>query len=1173
MRVATTLLVLLLIGLLAACGSASRLDQEHPTIELTFDTAPRDVSWEIQSDQIDLTFNAPSAQGSYVRLHLPAGTAVVDEVWRNAEDSLHLLIPTEGGAELGLVALAGASSAPVQLTLSLGLAPRGISQPPIGPRNEIQDLQITAVDAEHVELRWTEVNTGDYNFDGLVSISDLTPLGAAFGARVDLEQPLAAQTLYWIDGNRDGLIGINDLTAIGAGFGSSVAGYIVKRNGQPLPRGTTDLPTVLRSDGQQQFAPRLPNLYTITVEGRPDNNWTVEPVDAGLETGTGSTPSQIEPDLLVHSAFSGLSLFGNESGSGPGILRIIDPGEVVAGWQLPGQGAVLYLDEGTAKVGNLPRGVPLCLVLEYAPERDLATGQPRMLPPGAHVVPGEFYSRTVIPFTLPEGDAVLEIEADIAFGANPAGGYFVTADVAQTLDAATTAYRSRLSHKDGQLAYDSDLDGSFLDEPQLVDTLRVGLSDVRRANISADAAYASRRDVTLTGTLAAFDPHAGTLTLNSAAETPLGGEAEALGTVTLRLDELTGFTKRVSGEGVSDLDPFILDPGSQLVVEALRLTDEAQDPHVLRIARAVELQSGGPLPDSIYAQPAVTVAYPGQAVRVTVGTNLAANPLRVLDNVRLTYPESCRYKPGSFNIGVPGGEKWHSDGLWAQMQVATFANAELGQDYSEVSLGNGLRALDINITPLDGGQIEANATGVLFNFELIVNEDTALGFETSMSSPFHTAYFGPSSGPFFWTHADNAGQPMIRVEGQRSILSIAEPLPAVGKGTAGDPFVVEPEQQYSFVLAHPEFGDVGLSPDTQFFITPAAAGTITMGTLTVAHDFSGPFTVHATYQGIPNTDESTKHFYIGSDLGFELQLNEAATFKYTEPAGTLRALTQDLGDSVAVHVVADDVVGLKGLFFELAFNRNSYRYTGFDGVEAMENADARLLLTPDPQFPLAPVLREGRGSLRYGQAMINADLIAGFSGSARLVTLHFAKEPGIYAALNPLPPMSLVHRPKPTFNGDLLSWRYANPGDYNQNGRVGVEDLNPLGRYFYRLNDIIGQPFPETTKWFLIDVTKDGFIDLFDRAAIFENLDRQVSAYRVYASNNEQDYPDNGDLVETLLITQGSGWDGPEPQGDIEAPLLFQFNTVGVNKRYFWVKPVAENVEGAASTLADRDAN
>lgn len=72
-----------------------------------------------------------------------------------------------------------------------------------------------------IGFSWLYASQGDYNQDGLVGVSDLTPLGLHFGESGPFEDDSA---LWMIDGDGNGEIGVSDITPIGANFGSSALG-------------------------------------------------------------------------------------------------------------------------------------------------------------------------------------------------------------------------------------------------------------------------------------------------------------------------------------------------------------------------------------------------------------------------------------------------------------------------------------------------------------------------------------------------------------------------------------------------------------------------------------------------------------------------------------------------------------------------------------------------------------------------------------------------------------------------------------------------------------------------------------------------------------------------------------------------------------------------------------
>jgi PKD repeat protein len=102
---------------------------------------------------------------------------------------------------------------------------RGMSRAP--PMGEASATVLT-YNAGAATLSWRYYSIGDYNQDGLVGISDLTPLGQHYGESSPLSggQPFPPDSLgAVIDGNGDGIINISDITQIGQNYGVRVEGY------------------------------------------------------------------------------------------------------------------------------------------------------------------------------------------------------------------------------------------------------------------------------------------------------------------------------------------------------------------------------------------------------------------------------------------------------------------------------------------------------------------------------------------------------------------------------------------------------------------------------------------------------------------------------------------------------------------------------------------------------------------------------------------------------------------------------------------------------------------------------------------------------------------------------------------------------------------------------------
>ncbi|MCB1188284.1 PKD domain-containing protein [bacterium] len=197
---------------------------------------------------------------------------------------------------------------------------------PLGVANAVFNLAATVNDpdgsgplpADSVDFSWVECNTGDYDQDGLVGISDLTPLAGNWQAAVDYDDPLlhsgfiawpsgnflddggvlpgevplpvspaANWRLARVDGNTDGIINISDITPIAQNWQHWLDGYRVYR----------------RMPGETEFS-RLPDPAAPTSPlsaPRPDPGLLPQhPVayaftDDNLGTASGSYEYYIAP--------------------------------------------------------------------------------------------------------------------------------------------------------------------------------------------------------------------------------------------------------------------------------------------------------------------------------------------------------------------------------------------------------------------------------------------------------------------------------------------------------------------------------------------------------------------------------------------------------------------------------------------------------------------------------------------------------------------------------------------------------------------------------------------------------------------------------------------------------------------------------------------------------------
>ncbi|HES58715.1 MAG TPA: hypothetical protein ENO21_04730, partial [Firmicutes bacterium] len=118
----------------------------------------------------------------------------------------------------------------VRVTLADGALTGAIRRPSItqDKRSAVRDLEAVDNNDGSATLGWSERNTGDYDLNGEVNISDITPVGKNFNKVYGTESPDYAQ-LEVVDGDDNFEVNISDLTPIGLNFGSIITGYNVYR--------------------------------------------------------------------------------------------------------------------------------------------------------------------------------------------------------------------------------------------------------------------------------------------------------------------------------------------------------------------------------------------------------------------------------------------------------------------------------------------------------------------------------------------------------------------------------------------------------------------------------------------------------------------------------------------------------------------------------------------------------------------------------------------------------------------------------------------------------------------------------------------------------------------------------------------------------------------------------
>lgn len=818
------------------------------------------VSVQRSGDLISISFASVDGEGRFLSVSLNPDEALMEEEWTSDSQTLHLSVPVPGGFDVGLTALQGYSGQQVRARFCVGRAGKTASIPPKGHANLITDLLVTQATGDNVLLDWTEVNTGDYDFNSEVNVADIVPLGRLLGTQIDTESAQSKLSHgYWVDGDHNGEINLGDLTPIGLNYHSALIGYCVRRNGLVLDGEQAGEPTILRENGMKRD--NLPVSYSIVVEGQLDDFWEVAPVDAHGWEGSNNAGSWNSVDLKVKVDIAGIELYDFADPSALGglgvnsyrlsiidiaeLMRRLDPGFDPDGCEVGNQ---FPFGIGCAAFSNLPRGQALFLEVRYRPEYDLRTGQDW----AASGTPAEQRQlSTYMPIELPPA-GLTELDARIRVNRGDSGAALMGIETITRTSSKTSFVDKQLDFATGIISQDTDLDASFSDEARLADFARLGVSYAQLSllNDSVNHNYNARLKQALSGKLLNIDEGAGKLVLADASAIDSGG-TWYLGQLDVNFDETTDFDQLQldpQGPVISDLDPAALAASDYITLESQYLSDSIgvlPDKHWATLVRRTLIST---TTDALALIPDKLAARPGEAVRVTVYANQSASPFYSLGGLSVAFEQGNYFRHGSFNVGEPGGTSAHADGLWPMLGATTLI---LPPDdlIQEAPYAAGKVLLKFYLTPQDGHEVQA-ATGALFNFELICHSDVNLQLVRGSSPPgCYYLDFGGTSHT--WAHDEDVVVPPIVVAGDPLRLDLTTPV-ATGAGTPADPYVVSAGEAYPLMLIDPLAGNVTLSPETSIWVEPADAAQIEPATaaLTVQPGFSGSFMVSASYGDI-----------------------------------------------------------------------------------------------------------------------------------------------------------------------------------------------------------------------------------------------------------------------------------------------------------------------------------
>ncbi len=156
-----------------------------------------------------------------------------------------------------------------------------VSTPPTGEANRVDDLELDDNHDGTYTLTWSYKNVGDYDQNGTVGISDITPIAMQYGETATYENE-------WIDGDDNGTIGISDITPLAMNFSIECPGYDVE--GADNPSGPwTYMMTVPLDDAQGER--RL--VFYKTLSALDFEYYRVTPVDSDGAEGVEGVPASL----------------------------------------------------------------------------------------------------------------------------------------------------------------------------------------------------------------------------------------------------------------------------------------------------------------------------------------------------------------------------------------------------------------------------------------------------------------------------------------------------------------------------------------------------------------------------------------------------------------------------------------------------------------------------------------------------------------------------------------------------------------------------------------------------------------------------------------------------------------------------------------------------------------
>ncbi len=268
--ITVALVILAIAFVLSTCGGAHRVAPPLQSGGQAIQVAD-EVSLDEALDELDA---------------YPCPEGVDEALWGELKKALGEALQETGSGELQFATPSGVSRPGGRES------DRAISTPPTGEDNRVDDVDLIDNLDGTFTLTWHYKNAGDYDQNGSVGISDITPIAMHYGETYEPEDMNCLAAV--IDGSGNGVVDIADVTPLAIHYGSQVAGYVVE--GGDAPDGAfTEFDTV-------EYAPPESEERKAFSYGVPETEYSwfrVTPYDPESAPGDPSNPANVQWHLCI----------------------------------------------------------------------------------------------------------------------------------------------------------------------------------------------------------------------------------------------------------------------------------------------------------------------------------------------------------------------------------------------------------------------------------------------------------------------------------------------------------------------------------------------------------------------------------------------------------------------------------------------------------------------------------------------------------------------------------------------------------------------------------------------------------------------------------------------------------------------------------------------------------